>query len=365
MEVDGEDQPIRNHAWGLDLSGRSGGKQGAGGVGGLCFETEHATNVTYHASFDSNGNLTSLRNPVGGTGARYEYGPFGESLTARDALAGTNPFRFSTKYTDAETGLVYYGYRYYNASLGRWLSRDPIGETDGPSLYAIVGNTATAGVDALGLKKYVMLVSGAGEQSALPLSDNILQQAIEQVALNAVDGDHTRYKLVSLTKPYSELRRWFDELKTQDEQCKYPTVALIGFSYGGHAVNNAAWSAGLFDRNMLIDLVITIDPVGNLGQRSTSRNRNVSRHVSGYQRVDGLPSFWGMSASGADINKQYNESAFKQFVEPISKGSTQTETPLQAARARAHVKMPEIMLETVDKELKSLSEVRNEWNWNR
>ena len=83
MEVDGEDQPISSYAWGLDLSGS---EQGAGGVGGLCFATEHATNVTYHASFDYNGNLTSLRNPVGGTGARYEYSPFDESLTARPRL---------------------------------------------------------------------------------------------------------------------------------------------------------------------------------------------------------------------------------------------------------------------------------------
>jgi RHS repeat-associated protein len=148
MEVDGEDQPIRSYAWGLDLSGS---EQGAGGVGGLCFATEHATNVTYHASFDYNGNLTSLRNPVGGTGARYEYGPFGESLTARDALAGTNPFRFSTKYTDAETGLVYYGYRYYNASLGRWLNRDPIEEDDLVNLFGFTGNSAVSSSDTLGL----------------------------------------------------------------------------------------------------------------------------------------------------------------------------------------------------------------------
>ena len=31
-----------------------------------------------------------------------------------------NPFRFSAKYTDAETGLLYYGFRYYQSSLGRW-----------------------------------------------------------------------------------------------------------------------------------------------------------------------------------------------------------------------------------------------------
>jgi len=37
-------------------------------------------------------------------------------------------FRFSTKYHDDETGLYYYGYRYYKPQLGRWPSRDPIGE---------------------------------------------------------------------------------------------------------------------------------------------------------------------------------------------------------------------------------------------
>jgi RHS repeat-associated protein len=41
-------------------------------------------------------------------------------------MAKANPFRFSTKYQDDETDLIYYGYRYYNASMGRWLSTDPI-----------------------------------------------------------------------------------------------------------------------------------------------------------------------------------------------------------------------------------------------
>jgi len=58
--------------------------------------------------------------------AQYEYGPFAEPLRATGPLAADNPFRFSTKYTDLETGLIYYGYRYYSPSLGRWLSRDPV-----------------------------------------------------------------------------------------------------------------------------------------------------------------------------------------------------------------------------------------------
>ena len=55
-------------------------------------------------------------------------GPFGEVIRATGPMAKANPFRFSTKYQDDETDLLYYGYRYYNASTGRWMSRDPIQE---------------------------------------------------------------------------------------------------------------------------------------------------------------------------------------------------------------------------------------------
>jgi len=44
-------------------------------------------------------------------------------------------FRFSTKYRDVASGLLYYGYRYYDAETGRWLNRDPIVENGGMNVY--------------------------------------------------------------------------------------------------------------------------------------------------------------------------------------------------------------------------------------
>ena len=44
-----------------------------------------------------------------------------------------------------------YKYRHYSAELGRWLSRDPIGEHGGPNLYAFVGNNSLNWWDKLGL----------------------------------------------------------------------------------------------------------------------------------------------------------------------------------------------------------------------
>jgi len=60
--------------------------------------------------------------------AIYDYGPFGEVVRASEPMAGSNPFQFSTEYTDQETGLDYYGFRYYDPSTGRWLNRDPMEE---------------------------------------------------------------------------------------------------------------------------------------------------------------------------------------------------------------------------------------------
>ena len=63
--------------------------------------------------------------------AHYEYDSYGNVVTQSGPYADTNAFRFSSKYHDAGTGLVYYGYRYYSPRLGRWLNRDPIGEWGG------------------------------------------------------------------------------------------------------------------------------------------------------------------------------------------------------------------------------------------
>ena len=66
-------------------------------------------------------------------------------------VGGGVSFRFSAKYTDLETGLLYYGYRYYQPNTGRWLSRDPMEEQGGANLYCIVANDLVSNYDHLGL----------------------------------------------------------------------------------------------------------------------------------------------------------------------------------------------------------------------
>jgi RHS repeat-associated protein len=112
-----------------------------------------AQTTNYFAAYDGNGNVCALVNAADGKLiGQFHYGPFGEVIRATGPMAKGNPFRFSTKYQDDETDLLYYGYRYYSSNIGRSLSRDPIKESGGANLYALSNGDLLNHVDALGLQ---------------------------------------------------------------------------------------------------------------------------------------------------------------------------------------------------------------------
>jgi RHS repeat-associated protein len=134
-------------------------------VGGLLAITSGSTSQLPFC--DGNGNIVgTIDAATGQRTAEYEYGPFGELLRATGPMASANPFRFSTHYTDQETGLVYAKRRYYQPATGRWLSRDPIGEQGGANLFAYVLNSPVRFFDPFGLK----LTEYTTDTSSLPLS---------------------------------------------------------------------------------------------------------------------------------------------------------------------------------------------------
>jgi len=145
-----EDALQKSYLWGEDLRGSL---QGAGGVGGLLAETSATGN--YFPMYNGNGDVMAYVNIGGTVAAEYLYDTFGRTILQTGDLADTFDFRFSTKYLDQETGLYYYGYRYYSADTGKWLSRDPIEETGGVNLYGFVGNNPVSKWDYLGMETKV------------------------------------------------------------------------------------------------------------------------------------------------------------------------------------------------------------------
>jgi RHS repeat-associated protein len=99
------------------------------------------------------GSASLETNETGQVISYEEYHPFGTSAY-RVAKSGTDlslkRYRFTGKERDDETGLYYFGVRYYAAWLGRWTSSDPGDFVDGLNLYVYVRNNPVNGVDALG-----------------------------------------------------------------------------------------------------------------------------------------------------------------------------------------------------------------------
>ncbi len=121
----------------LDLAGRT---------------TSTTTSVTVADrtyAYDAMGNIILATSSDGSVAGTYHYTPFGRPI------AQSAPYRprflFSSKEYDPETSLIFYGLRFYNPAVGRWLSRDLLRENGGVNLYIGIANHPTGVVDYFGL----------------------------------------------------------------------------------------------------------------------------------------------------------------------------------------------------------------------
>ncbi len=118
---------------------------------GQWFGGDSFASAFYHT--DGNGNVTCLCYENGSLAAKYLYDSFGNTLAQYGSLASANNYRFSSKEWNANSGLYYHLYRFYDPNLQRWLNRDPIAEKGGVNIYTYVGNRPLEFVDRLGEKQ--------------------------------------------------------------------------------------------------------------------------------------------------------------------------------------------------------------------
>ena len=88
-----------------------------------------STHQLFFTTYDAKGNISEYVSTNGEIVAHYDYSPFGETLIETGDLAATFTHRFSTKPWCPVTGLYEYQMRKYRPGIGRWLSRDPIGDS--------------------------------------------------------------------------------------------------------------------------------------------------------------------------------------------------------------------------------------------
>ncbi len=106
-----------------------------------------------------------------------------------------NPFLFTGRYFDAETGLHQYRNRYYDAVLGRFLSADPSGYGDSLNLYEYVGGNPLNAVDPYGYAAQALagaaagaLAGGVSSAVSTLMSGGSLTDALVEGAIGAIEG---------------------------------------------------------------------------------------------------------------------------------------------------------------------------------
>jgi RHS repeat-associated protein len=108
-----------------------------------------ASGLDYYEQ-DGLGSVTSLTNSSGALALSYTYDSFGKITTSSGSV--TNPFRYTGRDFDPETGLYYYRARYYDPATGRFLSEDRIRFWGDADFYLYAHNNPVLYVDPLGQK---------------------------------------------------------------------------------------------------------------------------------------------------------------------------------------------------------------------
>ena len=157
---------------------------------------------------DGLGSITDLTDTNGAVVQSYVYDSFGN--IEQQVGAFVNPYTFTGREFDAESGLCYYRARYYDSSVGRFVNEDPIGLLGGLNLYAYVLGNPINNTDAFGLAGTSPIDLSLDPKTAVEILQRIISAGMRDISdLNS-----------DLNRSRDELLRINEQIKTLSQQKK-------------------------------------------------------------------------------------------------------------------------------------------------
>lgn len=134
------------------------------------YKTTSTARVIYWYHPDYIGNVDLVTDMSGQAYEFFLYNPWGENLYEWNSGTNTwtSPYRFNGKELDQETGLTYYGARYYDKQLSMWLSVDPLAhEYWNLSPFNFVANNPILLVDPNGESIWIWYKDEQGNEQSI------------------------------------------------------------------------------------------------------------------------------------------------------------------------------------------------------
>ena len=225
------------------------------------------------------------------------YLPYGEALADEHTVTVTQPYKFSGKELDGETGLYYFGARYYNPKLALWYGVDPLSEKS-PSMsgYSSFANNPISVIDPDG--RDIIPVHGTWSgvetwgnlKSIQKASNNLFGDKTLGQAFPWSGGNYADSRTKAALGLISHVRKQMNSKTFNGE------ITLVGHSHGGNvsieALNMMA-EMKEFD-NVQLNLLTINTPVRVDYQLSEKAARRVN-HVNVYDPRDPVQSRGGNS----------------------------------------------------------------------
>lgn len=235
-------------------------------------------NVYYYYVYNAHGDVVMLVDETGNIKNTYQYDAWGSIVAQNESIK--NNHKYAGEYLDNDSGLVYLRARYYEPSIGRFISEDPA--RDDLNWYVYAKNNPVNAIDPSGLRTYFINgINNSKEegspQYSIDFANKLTKKGVEDVrTIGVYNGTGTitgvgqvAMEMVNKGKYAENVANKILEDLENDPLADGEELNLIGYSGGGQIVLNVCellQGKATVDNSVLIGTPVSELTLNNTGK---------------------------------------------------------------------------------------------------